>query len=164
MDLSDYEKRLNRMQEAYKAVEVLDAMHISFILERKMEWDKWREEIPCLRFPAHWEVRIVPPFAGAVVRFLVKKNEKERISVYLDCYSHLGCYEELDSIIPYWEIYPYKENTFRCAMQETDKLLAAIQEALDEPIVEELKEAAQDEERNAEIAEWDQFLGDGLDE
>ena len=31
-------------------------------------------------------------------------------------------------------------------------------------LARDFEEVAQDEERNAEIAEWDQFIGDGLDE
>lgn len=87
------------------------------------ESDKWRGEIPYLQFPQEWKIKIVPPNM-AVVRFIVEHNNK-RISVYLDCYDILGCVGE-----PYWEIYPYEEDTFRCLMNETDELLEAIKKGL----------------------------------
>ena len=85
-----------------------------------MEHKKWTHEIPYLSFPLDWEVKIVPPFSGAVVRFYIKK-EKAFVSVYLDCYDLLGYCQE-----PYWEVHPYTDDVFRCEMNETDKLLTAI--------------------------------------
>jgi hypothetical protein len=89
-----------------------------------MEHDKWMREIPYIRFPSDWEVQVSPPFSGAVVRFRVKKGKSD-ISVYLDCYDNLGFMGR-----PYWEIYPYNDDTFRCAMNDTDGLIQAISIAL----------------------------------
>jgi hypothetical protein len=89
-----------------------------------MEHDKWLREIPYIRFPNDWEVQISPPFSGAVVRFRVRNGNAD-ISVYLDCYDILGFMQA-----PYWEIYPYKGDTFRCMMNETDKLIRAIGKAI----------------------------------
>lgn len=94
-------------------------------VEKDEEWTKWMNEIPALKFKDDWEVRIVPPFGGAMVRFWIDKGENH-VSVYLDCHERLGCGGG-----PYWELYPYEGDTFRCGMEETDKLLDAISEVLD---------------------------------
>ena len=94
-------------------------------IERREEWDKWRVEIPALQFPPDWKVKIIPPFAGAIVRFVVEKGEKS-VSVYLDCYDKLGCFGA-----PYWELYPYGDDVCRVAMAESTELIQRIQESLD---------------------------------
>lgn len=94
--------------------------------ERTMEYSKWTKEIPLISFPSDWQIKITPPFAAAIVRFQVKKGDAF-ISVYLDCYDNLGCYGE-----PYWEIYPYKEDTFRCDMADVEGLLKAITESIEQ--------------------------------
>jgi hypothetical protein len=104
----------------------LDQFKASHDLEISMEWGKWRNEIPFLRFLNEWEVRVIPPITGAVVRFIVKMGEAE-VSVYLDCYENLGMFGE-----PYWEIYPYEDDTFRCKMADTDALIEAIGHSLKE--------------------------------
>lgn len=93
---------------------------------KEMESDKWVKEIPHLSFPTDWQVKIIPGFAGAVIRFCVSKGDKS-ISVYLDCYGILGSVSR-----PYWEIYPYKdtEDIARFYMEETEELLKAINESL----------------------------------
>lgn len=42
-------------------------------------------------------------------------------SIYLDCYGRLGCYGS-----PYWEVYPYEGDVFRCDMSDAEGLLNAI--------------------------------------
>ena len=70
------------------------------VIESKEEWrSKWVKEIPYLHFDADWEVKIIPPFAGALARFIVKKGDKA-VSVYFDGYSQLGfMYDENDNPI-----------------------------------------------------------------
>lgn len=92
--------------------------------EQIMEHMKWMEEIPYISFPFDWEIKITPPNVGAVVRFRVKKGDAE-VSIYLDCYDNLGYYGS-----PYWEVYPYKEDVFRCDMLDTESLLRAIGESI----------------------------------
>ena len=95
-------------------------------IEEKEEWRKWVEEIPALRFKEDWNVKVIPPFAGAIARFMIEKDGNY-VSVYLDCYEKLGYFGE-----PYWEIYPYEYDTYRVAMNKTDELLAAIDKSLNE--------------------------------
>ena len=92
-----------------------------------METRKWATEIPSLNFDPFWEVRVVPPFGGAVIRFYIKNMFNNRfVSVYLDCYGHLGAMDE-----PYWEIYPDKEgDASRFALYDTTNLLKEIRASL----------------------------------
>ena len=97
------------------------------VLEKNHEWDKWANEIPFISFSADWEVKIIPPFLGAIVRFCVRQkgNHDGGCSVYLDCYDRLGFFGE-----PYWELYPHNGDVFRCPMNDTESLLNAIKETL----------------------------------
>lgn len=116
-----------------------------FHVEEAEKWRKLCRRIPSLQFPSHWHVQIIPPFSGAICRFQVASerfnevNEcapDDKISIYLDIYERLGYGGG-----PYWEVYPYpydngdgtvSYDTFRCGMEETDKLLKAISIALGE--------------------------------
>lgn len=98
--------------------------------EAQVNWDtyfesrEWVSKIPYLSLPSDIEFKVIPPFAGAVCRFMCKKGSKT-ISVYLDCYDVLGCMSQ-----PYWEIYPYKGDTYRCYLNETEELSEKIMEEL----------------------------------
>lgn len=82
----------------------------------------WAYRLPALQFPAEWNVVIVPPFGGALIRFHVLRSGNESISVYLDVEDNLGSVGE-----PYWELYPNDEGgCSRHLMDETDALLAEI--------------------------------------
>ena len=97
-------------------------------VERQYEWMKWVEEIPFIPFKEDWVVKVIPPFTGAVVRFLVKKksdSDENRISVYLDCYEELGVFGE-----PYWEICPHTDDVYRVKMNNIDELVSEIENAL----------------------------------
>lgn len=85
--------------------------------EQKMGFLDWSRRIPKLTFHSSWEVKIIPPFGGAMVRFVAYKGDLQ-CSVYLDCHSNLGAVNE-----PYWEAYPFQEDTFRCMLDETEKLM-----------------------------------------
>jgi hypothetical protein len=95
------------------------------------EWNKWREEIPYIKFDNEWLVKVIPPLTGAVVRFLVvhKDDPNSNVSVYLDCYAILGYMDK-----PYWEVYPVNGDTARCAMSDTESLLSYIRKGLTEQI------------------------------
>ena len=103
-------------------------------LEQNEEWEKWGNEAPWLQFPPELEVKIIPPFNGAMARFRVRfvGGEKE-ISVYWDCHDNLGFMNK-----PYWEIYPvkYKDesedyyDTARFFMGEEPEMMVAIIKSL----------------------------------
>lgn len=98
-----------------------------------IEWERlydardWCGKIPFIPFKRGWLVKVIPPFAGAVARFLVSKDGKNCVSVYLDCYGMLGACNH-----PYWEVYPYDGDTFRCSMNEVNELVDAIEHSLEE--------------------------------
>lgn len=100
-------------------------------VSRDMEWYKWVEEIPYVEWPQGWQVKAVPPFSGAVIRYLVRRGDTptgRRVSVYLDCYAILGA-----TLDPYWEVYPGHEDgeINRCTMPDINKLLEQIETGLD---------------------------------
>ena len=92
--------------------------------ERIMEYNKWVKEIPYLELPNNIKIKVIPPFARAVCRFQLEYKDNW-CSVYLDCYDCLGSVGE-----PYWEVYPYEDDVFRCSMNDTYSLIKAIKESL----------------------------------
>ena len=99
---------------------VIERYHI----EKTQKWREWIEKIPFIKFPPDWEVQVIPPFAGAMARFQVRKNGK-KISVYLDVDNSLGYMDG-----PYWEAYPIGDDTARFMIDETTNLIATIEEEL----------------------------------
>lgn len=97
--------------------------------EALQEHRKWMREIPVLHFEKEWDVRIIPPFAGAVIRFTVDYNSKH-VSVYFDGYSELGYMEdENGKPIPYFEYYDGEE-CYRYYMHETERMMEDIKNFL----------------------------------
>lgn len=91
--------------------------------------EKWREickETPPLNFKNEWNVKIIPPFGGALARFNVD-YKGNHVSVYLDWYGRLGCVDE-----PYWELYPWEDDVKRYYLTETEELLKDIETALED--------------------------------
>lgn len=90
-------------------------------IESEEEWNYWIHEIPFISLPDGYDFKAIPPFGGAMTRFLIKKPNGSIISVYLDIYARLGAVFE-----PYWEVYPYNEDVGRCMLNETDELVNMI--------------------------------------
>ena len=80
--------------------------------------------IPALHFEKEWDVKIIPPFGGAVIRFCIEYNGKH-VSVYFDGYSELGCVPE-----PYWEYYD-GEDCHRYLMDESEQMMTDIKKFLE---------------------------------
>lgn len=116
----------------------VDRYAISSMMSKTFEWNKWREEIPYIDFPDRFLIKIMPPFSGAVIRFSVrdKKYKDAFVSVYLDCYDMLGYYGS-----PYWEVYPYDDDVYRCDMHSTDELIEIITKSIDEQISDNIAES-----------------------
>lgn len=93
-------------------------------VEAAEDWRGWCNKIPAIKFKADWEVKVIPPFAGAIARFLVSHNGNTA-SIYLDCYAKLGAWDE-----PYWEVFPFEGDVGRCRMAETETLLSMIESSL----------------------------------
>lgn len=92
-------------------------------LEQDEDWLQWCHQIPFIPFDAGWQVKVIPPFGGAMARFKVEFNGYIT-SVYLDCADSLGCVG-----VPYWEVYPVDGDTGRCLMHEVDELLDLIRKS-----------------------------------
>ena len=101
------------------------------VMEHARKWREWSLELPYLRFPPEWEVAVVPPFGGALIRFLVREpGMKERVSVYLDVDCSLGFVEYEGG---YWEIYPDKDGeNARYYLEDVDGVFEGIAESLKE--------------------------------
>lgn len=93
-------------------------------IESEESWREWIDKIPFIPFDAEWKVKVIPPFGGAIARFLVDKNGKETTSVYLDVNDSLGYMGK-----PYWEVFPVDGDTGRCLMNDIDSLLDLIRSA-----------------------------------
>jgi hypothetical protein len=98
---------------------------LSHEISRVHEYRKWTKEIPFIEFPKKYKIKIIPPFGGAIVRFIIKNNKNE-VSVYLDCYNNVGYWDG-----PYWEIYPNKDSEEeRYDMNDIEGLLKGIELSL----------------------------------
>ena len=98
-------------------------------VEHAEKWREWCDKILALRFDSDWDVKIIPPFGGAMARFTVKKADKH-VSVYLDVFSELGImHDEAGNPVPYYEVYD-GENTPRFYLNETDEMMNYIREVL----------------------------------
>lgn len=124
----------------------LDQSKLAFNYETAFEHDKWMEEIPFIKFPDNWQVKMVPPFGRAVVRFFVKRDGmNDRVSIYFDAYGHLGYYGKMgEQPVPYWEVFPGTEDgeINRFGKDDTDGFLEAIKIGLDH--IEDLESKRED--------------------
>lgn len=94
------------------------------LYDETFEVDKWIKQVPRLRFKEEWEVKIVPPFGGAIIRFLVSANDKF-LSVYLDGYNMLGGVRGET----YWEVFD-GEDIERFKFDKSERMMARIEEKL----------------------------------
>ena len=77
-----------------------------------------------------WDVKIIPPFGGAVIRFYINYNGKH-VSVYFDGYSELGyMVDENDEPVPYFEYYDGEE-CYRYYIDESEQMMADIKKFLE---------------------------------
>ena len=98
-------------------------------IEERKNYEKWRRELPVFHFDEKWEVKIIPPFAGAVIRFYISYKDKF-VSVYFDSDSSLGfMYDDDDNLIPYFEYYDGQE-TYRYLVNESEKMMSDIRQYL----------------------------------
>jgi len=95
-------------------------------LERDEDWHGASAVAADLTFQGNWKVRIIPPWAGAMARFVVSKGDK-KVSVYFDTDDRLGCMDKK----PYYEIYPAADGeTARFYPDEADEMMLAIRKSL----------------------------------
>lgn len=97
-------------------------------VEEEQDWKGEIARIPWLHFRGDWQVRIIPPFADAVIRFQVILPSGTLKSVYMDSRHSLGIWKNLNTPEPYWEVYPYKNDVGRCDLADTIMLMEMIQD------------------------------------
>lgn len=74
-------------------------------------------------------LKIIPPFAGAIIRFVIDYNGKH-VSVYFDVYSELGwMYNNDEQPIPYFEYYDGVD-THRYYLDESEQMMNDIRNFL----------------------------------
>lgn len=94
------------------------------MVEAQTKSIQWGLKVPPIKnVPENISIKVLPPFGGAMVRFLVGNVETNRcVSVYLDCYDMLGSYGR-----PYWELYPNQEGDIsRYPMEGLDDAMTEI--------------------------------------
>lgn len=98
-------------------------------IEHAEDWRGWCYKIPAIQFDSAWNVRVIPPFAGALARFWIEYNNKW-VSVYFDGFSRLGwMMDSNDNPIPYYEMYD-GDDTTRYYLDETDQMMEDIRKVL----------------------------------
>ena len=112
-------------------MEVIDNLLLRGKVEEEEGWTYWARKMPSFHFDPDWEVQIIPPFLGALIRFYITKYDK-LVSVYFDGYSRLGFVSDNDGdAIPYFEIYDDTSgDTYRYLLDESEEMMAKIRQIL----------------------------------
>jgi len=113
----------------YRRIDALSTISVLF------EWDKWRQEIPYIKFKRDWEVRAIPPVICGIIRYNIRhtKIENSFVSIYLDCYDLVGFYGG-----PYWEVYPVGGDCERVGIMDTESLIKAVTKSFREQKKQEI--------------------------
>ena len=104
-------------------------MKLEILYGRDKEFREDFDTLPFIQFPPHWFVKVIGPFGGASIRFLVnlKADIKNSVSVYADLHERLGHFGG----DPHWEIYPdIDDNNSRIPIADTDELIKQIEMSL----------------------------------
>lgn len=102
-----------------------------FKVEAEKRWQDWVDKMPTLHFDRDWNVRIIPPFRGALARFWIDHKDKH-VSVYFDAYNRLGFHvDENGDPKPYFEMHDKTTgDTERYNMDEVDAMVDDIRRIL----------------------------------
>lgn len=92
--------------------------------EQIQEYRYWSKELPKFKFEPGWEIKIIPPFGQAIIRFTIDYNGKH-ISVYFDAYDELGIVGH-----PYWEYYDGTD-CHRYLLRDEEEMMNDIKEYLE---------------------------------
>lgn len=100
-------------------MESVNNIMMVYAYEKSKEFMRWKKELPYLNFKNEWNVKIIPPFGGAIIRFYIEYNNKH-VSVYFDGYDSLGFMGE-----PYFEYYD-GDDCYRYLMNESKEMMEDI--------------------------------------
>lgn len=91
-------------------------------IDKRMEYNKWLQGLPFIHWPAHYLIKVTPPFGAKVIRFRLRATDSlYELSVYLDGYNYSGCMPW-----PHYEIYGGHGDTSRCKWDDTEELLRLV--------------------------------------
>ena len=130
--------------------EAVDEKMKRYHVEQEQDWRGEIARIPWLHFRGDWQVRIIPPFGDAVIRFQVILPSGLLKSIYMDSRHSLGMWGNWSTPEPYWEVYPYQGDVGRCALDDTIMLMEMIQ---DETNGEDDEQGATDTSAGGDSAE-----------
>lgn len=101
-----------------------------YAIENEQDWKGESVRIPWMYFRSDWQVRVIPPFGDAVIRFQVILPSGTLKSIFMDSRNSLGVWWGADKNTPepYWEVYPYKGDVGRCDLADTIMLMEMIQD------------------------------------
>lgn len=126
-----YEKGLNAGSEIANLRKNITSDLNRFNIEYDEDWRQWGTKIPDIHFKENWNVRIIPPFGGALARFIVFCGNKQ-VSVYFDAFSALGyMYDSNNKPIPYFEAYSIDGDAKRYLMEEIEEMMKDIEKELE---------------------------------
>jgi hypothetical protein len=109
--------------------EAVDEKLKRYHIENEQDWKGESVRIPWMYFRSDWQVRVIPPFGDAVVRFQVILPSGTLKSIYMDSRNSLGYWGgDINTPEPYWEVYPYKGDVGRCDLADTIMLMEMIQD------------------------------------
>jgi len=115
---------IERAEKAERMLRLRDSL--GYDVDVSTKYREWQWKIPHVAFRPEWDVRAIPPFAGAIIRYLVRHNDLT-VSIYLDAYDFLGAMGA-----PYWEMLPNINGEFeRFLLNETTELVAAVAKSLE---------------------------------
>lgn len=81
----------------------MDPLIAQSVVETSNYWHEWIPYIPWIHFPCHFDIKIIPPYGGAMVRFEIRLHNqpnRRKVDVYLDCNQRLGFFDDK----AYWEV------------------------------------------------------------
>jgi hypothetical protein len=64
------------------------------------EAEKWAAQIPSINFPMAWQVKVLPAYKNAVIRYMVSSKAGSQVSVLFDPYGI-----HTDEVGEYWDVY-----------------------------------------------------------
>ena len=98
----------------------LERLHIVPKVDAMNEYRNWSKKLPSFHFDKEWDVKIIPPFQGAIIRFYISYN----------AYSELGwMYDENENPVPYFEYFD-GEDIYRYYLDQSEQMMEDIRNFL----------------------------------
>lgn len=113
--------------------EFAERYNIKYRYEEIHNYEYWAHNVPAFHFDKEWDVKIIPPFMDAIIRFTIDYKGKH-ISVYLDALNALGYFrDENNEVAPYFEYFDGDE-CYRYGVDESEKMMDDIRKFLNSEV------------------------------